>query len=347
MSFIQCSCYENNHPFSLSQAAFSSETIHEQDTRSTGIGVNEEELERQTQNAVETRSEQTDLDCEETHYVLQVDENIECVLYVSEENLCSYCDCWSEGGNYVEPRNSEELRNKYASEGESLQLQTSVVDYQTLICHETAERGTTADLLMTTDMLNRSVLDMMSPIVASRYHGSKCCVEINVMEKHGDGCRYNGKQINLQNSDSYSLIRRLNILTCSMGDSPVEEPLPPKIILDDIYPVLTETHPPGFKLPEEQSDDKLSILEDCIKNKHFLDTLVRSSKSFPNFKSAHEVAVHTADRSAKHSDVQELFLHQKFDRYLETTDKSIQIEAKRWRRKKWFYSLFACMLPQY
>ncbi|VEN61024.1 unnamed protein product [Callosobruchus maculatus] len=188
MSFIQCSCYEDNHSFSLNQTTFSSETIQEEDTRSQGIGVHEEDLEPESQAEVETRSEQTDLDFEETHYVLQVDENIECVLYVSEENLCC-CECCSEGGNYEASRSFEEVRNKNGYDGDSLDLQTSVADYQTLICRDTADRGTTADFLMTTDMLNRSVLDSISPIVPSRYHGSRCCVEINVMEKHGDGCR--------------------------------------------------------------------------------------------------------------------------------------------------------------
>nr|CAH7761867.1 unnamed protein product [Callosobruchus chinensis] len=74
---------------------------------------------------------------------------------------------------------------------------------------------------------------------------------------------------------------------------------------------------------------------------------LRSSKSFPNFKSAHEVAVHTADMSTRPVFVQELFFQKKIGRRLETTDKSVQIEGKHLRRKKSLSVLFACMLHQY
>lgn len=125
------------------------------------------------------------------------------------------------------------------------------------------------------------------PSLSPRYHGPNCAMEINVLEKHEQTCRYRKKmnpERNLTEDQvgSYETIGRIIFNTCEdyKRDETLEEiRRSPNVTFVSILNSLTRKIS-GYANDTELRKSHSDILPEIIKNQQVLDKLVKSSKSF-------------------------------------------------------------------
>ncbi|KAJ8924199.1 hypothetical protein NQ315_006990 [Exocentrus adspersus] len=209
-----------------------------------------------------------------------------------------------------------------------------------------------------------SDIDMKLPMLASRYHGPGCAMEVEVLEKHDVNCRYRKSKNPKRNpaddrSGSYEVIGRLKFKTCHptppLDNHSANSNLPGTKVAT-IYSLFNLP----FKFPynkrlEMNSRDSERELKKYLRRKKLLEDLVKSSKSFPNrtpnncleegkenLKSSESKAVQYYQKENVASyEVEVLYF------YKRKCDKSVQMQqttSSLFRRRRWFYFMFPCVM---
>ncbi|KAG5872275.1 hypothetical protein JTB14_029937 [Gonioctena quinquepunctata] len=191
-----------------------------------------------------------------------------------------------------------------------------------------------------------SNLVLKLPYLSSRYHGPGCAMEISVLEKHDEKCRFKKSKNPRRDpvddrSGSYDVIGRIMFKTCQVGNlddnspperSPEKPPeKPPKKLkkqLADFYSLCNLHFPQSetFAINSSTSEKYVKHLESPISG------IITSSKSFPT-----QLGIRTYENGKADDFWVEMKALSK-----RKVDKAVQITSRS-DQKKWYYFLFPCL----